>query len=1539
MPLAAKIIDPKANFIQELCKYYMFFLQNGFKSAKFPKRHIRFSDEKNFKIGIDLSKYEKFNSFLRKRISLVDNLKETITLKKGQYSVTLNETSLDLLKKLLKKIDEKDIEKIVNLISRTLKDYVVSHRNKIDEAYDEILEIVKKDLNESIVKPISEKMEPLIGRQSHFQLESLFTLEQGISEKILNPLTEGIHGIFNDLLANKKVSLKDLISDLFNKEDIVQTLNNYFETFRVKDLYYDIQEIVNSHKNLDKKEIYLYFCEIEIENKRFPLFYTQVSIQGNVRDSSFELSFSNELFVHKSAVTHAFSVLIKDEKKAEIFDEERKIYISEEVNLHEKLNEILNNLISKLRTEGIINLKEDSLQFSKSINFIISNNFSLCVFDKSDESLINDFEDILDKIKNGEESEIATLFQSIITDFLLNEPEVINEKLEDSWDTLSVSEKLNYKSPIPLNSEQLKILKALKTENCKYVVVEGPPGTGKSHTISAIAFDYILNDKSILILSDTKEALDVVENKINDTLDKVRGEAKIQNPILRLGKMGNTYNKILAKSSIDNIRDFSRAQKQHSPEIDKEINEISDIINDRIKIETEHYKYIDKEKFSEFDYVRKNCKKEDLIIDVNSFNKNLDEVKKEKKLPEDENFDLNIFIDKLYTIGDTLDEAIEDFKTLNPKIKYSFNNFYLFIGELDKICKYYEDFSNKKYSKIFKIKDLNSKNIDFLKKKLLEYENLTYGLLGKLFKKKEIKTINDSIKKNGTLNKSFDIGISGDRFELQEVFQILSIVKDDVKKIDIDFDKFYKTISFKNNIERLFELNSLLQKNKFLISFVMHDQVNCENLSINLNNIDTIDKNNIAIIDVEKKESIKKFYQLEEFFSKSFNVLDRFDYTLLMQRLQSLYTSQMTNSLDKKIIEFYDSNRNMATNLSKIIKSKLKFPKQEFKKLKEAFPCIISSVRDFANYIQLDKGIFDLIIIDEASQVSIAQAFPALIRAKKVLVLGDKKQFSNLQSYQAAGIVNNSYLNKLKKVFKENISKEQSQLVRLESFNIKTSILDFFSNISNYDARLKKHFRGYPEHIQYCSKTFYNSDLQAIRLRTKPINEIIKFKNLNYEIIDEVGNYNKKEAEFIIKQLEELKEKNIKTTVGIITPFTDQQKYLLNQITMHAHKDYFFENLKLKIMTFDTCQGEEREIVYYSLVDTKKRKKLNTIFPTDLSNKDLEENGDKRAQRLNVGFSRVQELMYFVLSKDISEYPNEIGNAIRYINNLATEEKLPANEELDPNSPMEKKVLEWFKKTKFYLENKKNIELKAQFEIGKYLKQLDPDYSHPKFVVDFLVIYKNDDVNVKQVIIEYDGLKDHFDNQELITGENFDEFYTNEHYEREKALETYGYNFIRLNKFNTQDDPVNFLDKKLTETFSKKIKMNLSQYKVLESVKQSKEGNKKYCERCENLKEIKYFKDASLKTGYGIVCIDCKGIAGGSVKKRSKNTEFKSENVKFNLENNKEYIINYINKSNWPSKRKIKIKEQDSKFIKAFDYLTNENRTFRKDRIKDSSAL
>ena len=47
-----------------------------------------------------------------------------------------------------------------------------------------------------------------------------------------------------------------------------------------------------------------------------------------------------------------------------------------------------------------------------------------------------------------------------------------------------------------------------------------------------------------------------------------------------------------------------------------------------------------------------------------------------------------------------------------------------------------------------------------------------------------------------------------------------------------------------------------------------------------------------------------------------------------------------------------------------------------------------------------------------------------------------------------------------------------------------------------------------------------------------------------------------------------------------------------------------------------------------------------------------------------------------------------------------------------------------------------------------------------------------------------------------------------------KALETYGYNFIRLNKFNTADDPIKFLDRKLKDAFKSSEKLNVSQYKL-----------------------------------------------------------------------------------------------------------------------------
>lgn len=61
------------------------------------------------------------------------------------------------------------------------------------------------------------------------------------------------------------------------------------------------------------------------------------------------------------------------------------------------------------------------------------------------------------------------------------------------------------------------------------------------------------------------------------------------------------------------------------------------------------------------------------------------------------------------------------------------------------------------------------------------------------------------------------------------------------------------------------------------------------------------------------------------------------------------------------------------------------------------------------------------------------------------------------------------------------------------------------------------------------------------------------------------------------------------------------------------------EKFHLKIMTFDSCQGEERDIIYYSMVEKPGEDNLNYIFPVKLDQAAEEEKGTLKAQRLNVG--------------------------------------------------------------------------------------------------------------------------------------------------------------------------------------------------------------------------------------------------------------------------------------------------------------------------------
>lgn len=253
---------------------------------------------------------------------------------------------------------------------------------------------------------------------------------------------------------------------------------------------------------------------------------------------------------------------------------------------------VINEITNFFELDFTIDLNNPSKQIAKSSEVKVSNSCYFNLADKSDEALINDYEEIL-QLLSQDDNILGEAFNKLIDDFIYKEPQSFNAKIEDEWDDSSTSDKLVFESPIPLNSEQRQIIAAIRKDDCKYITVEGPPGTGKSHTITDIVFDAILENKSVLVLSDKKEALDVVEDKITNTMNQVRYDEKFQNPILRLGKTGSTYNQILSSTSIESIKTHHRVLKKKHDNLKENIEKSQLTLHEDLEAEVLAYSEID----------------------------------------------------------------------------------------------------------------------------------------------------------------------------------------------------------------------------------------------------------------------------------------------------------------------------------------------------------------------------------------------------------------------------------------------------------------------------------------------------------------------------------------------------------------------------------------------------------------------------------------------------------------------------------------------------------------------------------------------------------------------------------------------------------------------------------------------------------------------------------------------------------------------------------------------------------------------------------
>jgi superfamily I DNA and/or RNA helicase len=1312
-----------------------------------------------------------------------DKADYSIVVSRGKYTSNLSDNLSEVVtKSALKGLDENK-ESINEEIGTHIIELYAKYEKDQEIFFQESLAVVNDVINNSFIHAAVRSIDGSVQRQKDNEGEDASEISEEVARYLTSYFEYDLNEALTDFIVNKDLQkITDVIGDLLKADNVELRFKAFFKALSITDMHTDIASLNRNKQLKEELELYLYFGQIKFSNRTYPLFFIPITLNEQTTENrtSYKLSFEKRFYINKNAIEYVFQEDAKSNTAAQISGQigDRIVYLDEGQTLASELTKKAGDLLSHFGIDGDIDFTTPTSKSGSSSSVSINNKLSLALFDKADESSINDYEELINML--DENNPLAEMFKGLISDFIEEEPTSIINEILNEWDETPTSEKLVFASPIPLNEEQRKILNAVNNSTGKFITVQGPPGTGKSHTITAILFEAILKNKSVLMLSDKKEALDVVEDKLSEVLDKTRTGDNFQNPILRLGREGNTYNKILANQNVDNIRTHLRASettlKENNPEKTQKV----------LTYQTKEY-----------------IKKYE-AIDIDAIKKYL-EYKSENNISDDDEVGFRAYASGLGQYKKILGRLI-NLKTNETLMSFVSNNN---IGTTSNLYLYLRTLLItepliKKHGSFSFLNSLNPNNT-FFKEKINKYNEVNQQFFSFLFGKFQLKTWNTEINNKLDLKEYTDFRNETSYQKFQSIYNLTVQIEKILTKQEKAPEKLSEMV-YRQVIEDSTEINKkeLEQLVKDIEALQRFDR----DVWLNYFKLDSIIDSNIFALDLQdtltEVTKLSDFAELLKDLYAKFEDIPELNISQEIKVVQDNSSVEMVNTFDKRFLDFYDNNTTKAKTLKKMISKKQAFPRAELEQLRNAFPCIIAGIRDYADYVPLEPELFDLIIIDEASQVSIAQAFPAILRAKKIIVLGDKRQFSNVKSANSSKLINSAYQSDIRKAFNETYGDDPQKLERSKAFNVRVSILEFFENITNYDCVLKKHFRGYPEIISFSSKNFYDNNLQAIKVRAKPIEEVLDFQFVEHDGKQEIkGNTNKIESDFIVSEIEKLCELENPPSVGVITPMRDQQKFIFSELEKSS-KYQTMKKLDIKVMTFDSCQGEERDIIFYSFVDhpikdSPDKDISKTVLGTkfDLENQDPEEN--LRLQRLNVGMSRAKEKIVFVLSKPIEDFK---GNAQRilnhYWNEIENANKTPEISELD--SPMEAKLLQWIKETPFYKDNADKIEIQAQFKAGEYLRALDPTYSHPNYRTDFLMIYRDGD-DVKNLIIEYDGFVEHFVDRDNVNEFNYSHYYSEGDIEREKILEGYGFPFMRFNKFNLSRDPIKDISKRLSSFF------------------------------------------------------------------------------------------------------------------------------------------
>ena len=486
------------------------------------------------------------------------------------------------------------------------------------------------------------------------------------------------------------------------------------------------------------------------------------------------------------------------------------------------------------------------------------------------------------------------------------------------------------------------------------------------------------------------------------------------------------------------------------------------------------------------------------------------------------------------------------------------------------------------------------------------------------------------------------------------------------------------------------------------------------------------------------KQISQKLKELAEkpYFNLQADILEK------SEELKKLTTDLVTKKTWYNIIKFLEEKDNLAISqalkgwkqtVQKIGKGTGKNTNIHKKNAKEKMllcqkvvPAWIMPLNKVFDTLNPVENKFDIVIIDEASQSDISSLI-LLYMAKKIIIVGDDKQVSPSD----VG-VNIDKINMFRRKY------IKGKVVNDDLYGIRASLYSIVSTTFQ-PISLREHFRSVPEIIGYSNRTSYDNQILPLRDSNS---SILKPAIIDYKVNgrrDEKSKINRVEAETIVSLIEAcLAMKEYKnSTFGVISLLGDEQAELIQDLIVKRIPATEIENHKILCGNSASFQGDERDIMFISLVDSSEENKSLRLVGEGVE-------GAIR-KRYNVAISRAKDQLWIVhsidknnlkegdLRKELFEY---IDSLKENVFDKTAIENITAS---DFENEVARHLLE------------KNYTIKQKWRVGSY-------------DIDMVAIYDD-----KKIAIECDGKTLNHTEEEVIAN-----------LEEQEILERCGWEFIRV---------------------------------------------------------------------------------------------------------------------------------------------------------------